>query len=180
MLRRARGSKASMRPGRIRPGEQVPACTAVHECRDASMRPGRIRPGEPGPSRTSRTRLPGFNEAGANPPRRGRPSTGPSREPRPRFNEAGANPPRRAGGPVRGGPVWWGFNEAGANPPRRGRGVGTWAVRRELASMRPGRIRPGEMARHRTMPAHSICFNEAGANPPRRDPFAASLDRRWR
>ncbi len=117
-----------MRPGRIRPGEA------------ASMRPGRIRPGEP-PDGVSRPR-----------PGRIRPGEPMKCPALPRFNEAGANPPRRGAGrsyrhhttTLSAGPrstIRTCFNEAGANPPRR---VPEADPPCEAASMRPGRIRPGE------------------------------------
>ena len=93
---------------------------------EASMRPGRIRPGNllampripPGP--------PGFNEAGADPPRKHLPQrafNGRLREPR--FNEAGADPPRKLGAALVTGDalVAGGFNEAGADPPRKRTGL---------------------------------------------------------
>ncbi len=82
------------------------------------MRPGRIRPGRPRAVLVSRIEPQGFNEAGANPPRK---------TPRGRFllelplgfNEAGANPPRKTWSGVRLFLSPAGFNEAGANPPRK-------------------------------------------------------------
>ena len=62
------------------------------------------------------------------------------------FNEAGANPPRK-GSTVAGGLADAGacFNEAGANPPRKGIvGEGIRVCGGCGASMRPGRIRPGK------------------------------------
>ena len=60
-----------MRPGRIRPGKQHPQPLANVLLTDASMRPGRIRPGkgEAGLGAGARTNG-GFNEAGADPPRK--------------------------------------------------------------------------------------------------------------
>ena len=64
---------ASMRPGRIRPGKKSPEVLAYVERELASMRPGRIRPGKDRATgaRRRRRRL-RFNEAGADPPRKGR------------------------------------------------------------------------------------------------------------
>ena len=66
------------------------------------MRPGRVRPGNPVlfAKEASPSSGPRFNEAGAGPPRKFRPS----REaglPDPCFNEAGAGPPRKSDRPTR-------------------------------------------------------------------------------
>ena len=84
------------------------------------MRPGRIRPGEGRVGLFVVFAHPSFNEAGANPPRR-----------------AGSVTRRRGGGRD-------GFNEAGANPPRRVSALAEQGGVGVVASMRPGRIRPGE------------------------------------
>ena len=91
-----RDHRASMRPGRIRPGKhQSPARTGLAAV-VASMRPGRIRPGKA----CAWVQVPafcdlGFNEAGANPPRKA-PRGRRSRARLACYNEAGANPPRKA------------------------------------------------------------------------------------
>ena len=170
--RRHRG--ASMRPGRYRPGcaggrwpeREVKRCfneagaisprmlrgeaTIPPAAACASMRPGRYRPGCVRGRRHGLDVGTRFNEAGAISPRMP-PRTGTGHRDRLRFNEAGAISPRmhRLQTPaittadVR-------FNEAGAISPRMHAARQT-AQTEYLASMRPGRYRPGCSDRHSTV-----------------------------
>ena len=137
------GLPASMRPGRIRPGNRFslrfrpPRCNRFNEAGAnpprkfrgiidatiaftvASMRPGRIRPGNRWVTYARSPQRVGFNEAGANPPRKSESSCPPTRA-RTRFNEAGANPPRKSSvAVIVAAQLETRFNEAGANPPRK-------------------------------------------------------------
>ena len=61
-----------------------------------------------------------------------------------------------------------GFNEAGASPPRKSQRSFYYTEEGIHASMRPGRLHPGNLPdRGRTVPAKTG-FNEAGASPPRK------------
>ena len=59
------------------------------------------------------------------------------------------------------------FNEAGAISPRMRRQRRGHAVEIAVASMRPGRYRPGCFARHVDFFDSGVGFNEAGAISPR-------------
>ena len=173
-----------MRPGRIRPGNTfrrwikwhrraIPCCfnearaDSPGKCRlgtslaasaaFASMRPGRIRPGNGHGGCPAGFR---FNEARADSPgkcgRHGlvRPLT------RPCFNEARADSPGKM---VQDGRR---FNEARARPGN------DLPFRSSSASMRPGRIRPGNHAgmSEDGSPAGPDGFNEARADSPGKCP----------
>ena len=119
---------------------------------EAGARTPRKRRIEPPRRRAPMSR---FNEAGARTPRKSRPHRSRSRDGRlRRVASASMRPgrvrPGRAARPMPRGlgrPAWQGcFNEAGARTPRKSRylAVGGYvAARATVASMRPGRVRPG-------------------------------------
>ena len=130
-----------MRPGRARPGCRG-AMPGGMRFYPASMRPGRARPGCTAPDWSATDHPVRFNEAGARAPRM--PATG--RRPR---------TPRRS------------FNEAGARAPRMHFLIGRYPDHRGIASMRPGRARPGCSGSLGFTDARLCRFNEAGARAPR-------------
>ena len=84
-----------MRPGQIRPGNSDKVDDPFASGYPASMRPGQIRPGNSVHGRRHH-RLSGFNEAGADPPRKFGSGRRDDTSLTSRFNEAGADPPRKS------------------------------------------------------------------------------------
>ena len=82
------------------------------------MRPGQLCPGRDDQRLVARQIAPGFNEAGAVMPRKGRLRSG-STPTWNGFNEAGAVMPRKGGKPASKPYGRAGFNEAGAVMPRK-------------------------------------------------------------
>ena len=135
---------ASMRPGRERPGKVEHSVDETLHA-GASMRPGRERPGKDRPCLAAcGGRRCGFNEAGARTPRKVRPRCGGGSR-LSRFNEAGARTPRKVSLNVTHCPPWQTrFNEAGARTPRKDGTLVQPFGAALVASMRPGRERPGK------------------------------------
>ena len=181
-----------MRPGLIRPGNQPGASEfdwpprGFNEARADS--PGKCAY-EDIPFRRKQPRRRRFNEARADSPGK----CGPTRPSRrrtasQRFNEARADSPGKCDELVRVIRERWRFNEARADSPGKcDEGMlTTWASSTLDASMRPGLIRPGNVALIDEQKSHrSSGFNEARADSPgkcsiqaggtRRSPMAASM-----
>src|SRR3989337_2367517 len=85
----------------------------------------------------------------------------------PRFNEAAAITPRKFGSAELGGSRGKGFNEAAAITPRKYRHIITGFFA-DAASMRPRRLRRGNMRSARQASPHPSGFNEAAAITPRK------------
>ena len=91
-----------------------------------------------------------FNEAGATTPRKQHPVSVAYSKHNERFNEAGATTPRKQETDERPYLIAHSFNEAGATTPRKP-GVQGYQEIEELASMRPGQQRPGNLEEARVV-----------------------------
>ena len=182
-----------MQPGRLRPGNVNDSSEGLIQTMLQCSR-GVSAPETCRPSRPCRHRSPGFNAAGASPPRKPEPAARRGARPFRRFNAAGASPPRKL--PVDtdaaslfealqcsrgvsapetlsdsspGRPLLDCFNAAGASPPRKRRRRLALGRAGAHASMQPGRLRPGNSPRRRSIAPSRGLQCSRGVSAPETD-----------